>query len=282
MMESVFPDPVFSMDPGDLLTSSPRNPFRPLDWRWHRAKFTVNREPSRRRGIDDRWVARARRFLEAVVAGPKQRRSRGPRIAILQAQTIRFGNFVELRIEIESRLLADQDDATIADRCRMTADVVAAYAALFFDVRPVLSSSDYILFAGVGIQPQNLHNETVAVDYKLAAYFGGPQVVDTLFATSATTSERQATTNARLFQLWVRTRRSPAKWPCLKRLARLLDLIERLGDRDREPLPMSLVRDFVSRPDLTAIRAQMENSAKVITSVTIGPPAIDCQASAAG
>ena len=55
-----------------------------------------------------------------------------------------------LRHEVEARLLAAQDDDAIAARCGITPGAVAAYARLFYDVRPRLHARSYILHNVVG------------------------------------------------------------------------------------------------------------------------------------
>jgi hypothetical protein len=54
------------------------------------------------------------------------------------------------RAELEARLLAGQDDAAVATKMGMAADVVATYEGVFFAVRPRLAYPHYVLGVVLG------------------------------------------------------------------------------------------------------------------------------------
>lgn len=163
------------------LEADPRNPFRPLDWRWRRA--TLIPEPTTRRANrhDDSWVRHARRFvaLRRGEPGAGRRITITLRRQIDSALRLRSPMCHEVRDHLEARLLAGQDDATIGLRLGLEPGVVAAYAALFFDVRPLLEAHDSLLLIGVGPELHDLEGEPRAT-LRAVAFLGGPFVIDAL------------------------------------------------------------------------------------------------------
>jgi len=160
------------------------NPSRPSDWRWQRAGQLL--EPRRRRRRrDDDWVVSVRAFRTALAKVGND--IRHPRLARAQPEILgaylapRGGTL--LRSEVEARLLAGQGDADIAGRVGIEAGVVAAYAAIFFDVRTRLECSDWIaahvlggrLYEGFDVAD----TETV---WKVLGFQHGPLVLDALIA----------------------------------------------------------------------------------------------------
>jgi hypothetical protein len=167
---SIFP-------PGNPPTSLTKNALRPLDWRWERAKVTLDLTTQREPGIDDSWLVEARHHLRGL-ADIKAHHRPGSRSPVHVAYQIWFENSGTLRREMECRLLAGQDDATIALRCHVAERVVAAYAHLFFDVRPEFGGTGELLFKAVGhplCDPTSCDRE---IAYRLAACFGGSYFVD--------------------------------------------------------------------------------------------------------
>jgi hypothetical protein len=64
--------------------------------------------------------------------------------------TFRFGNDDSLRTEREARLLVGQTCETIAARCDVPAEVVAAYEALFLNVAGRLQQRDAVMIGVFG------------------------------------------------------------------------------------------------------------------------------------
>ena len=262
------------MRSGDLLSSSPRNPLRPLDWRWQRAQFTIHRAGRGQRGIDDHWVGRARRYLETVAENPKTHRIRGLRCFVHQAHQLRSKDSSERRHEVESRILAAQDDATIAARCRISAVEVAAYAALFFDVRPLLEHTDIVLFQAIGPGLYDPDCQDLPMARRFAAYIGGSEVVDFLFRDTADPHTGADLATTLFHQLWMLVWNDVAGLQELQWWERLRGHFERLIAR--EPVQESPVRGSAPRADLQMIRALVtipkthQATASLITSVATG------------
>lgn len=125
---------------------NPHNPFQPVDLRWRRCHYLVRhgRRPSRDRDdhatfdgwryLLDRRTCRDRRDQERLA-------QRHPAVAAayyLSRQT-RLAEPLK-KAEVEARLLARQEDETIAARCGLSAAAVGAYHDLFFAVRDVLDA----------------------------------------------------------------------------------------------------------------------------------------------
>lgn len=90
-------------------------------------------------------------------------------IALSEEQTIR-------RWEPEARLLAGQDDETIATACKVSPGAVAAYHHWFFDVRDRLQCSSAIGHAVLA--PAEEIEPAPAGFLKRQAYFSGPIILD--------------------------------------------------------------------------------------------------------
>ena len=169
-----------------IQTYSPKNPRRPVDWRWQRAALAASGEyPLSRRRDGDVWVARATKFIrehescetELDMAELVERHP-----VIYWAYDIWYtqnesGNPV--RSEVEARLLADDQIANIARRVATEVEIIEAYERLFFNVRERLADRGYLMHCVLG---PAVHLGFQAGDYdlvwKLFAFLGGPMAVD--------------------------------------------------------------------------------------------------------
>jgi hypothetical protein len=127
--------------------------FRETDWRWRLAHLPVDRWLSRRPESKDPWVTRIRQHLAYVERSPKSRRSsKRCRFdqAIHEAHQIRSAPDRLIPAELEAWILTGEPAAFIAARCELDEDVVATYENVFFDVRPRLNATGYILNAAIG------------------------------------------------------------------------------------------------------------------------------------
>jgi hypothetical protein len=173
-------------DPPDLslLDYLPESPVRPLDRRWQMAASFDRQGRRTGRRWADPWVLRAWRYLRAVRrAGTPERlppARRDP--ALVAALMLRSGAEPFRRLAVEATLLAGLSDGAIARRTGLPDEVIAAYEALFFDVRARFEATDHLVFLVVG---PGLY-EGGALDparvIKHLAYFGGPLVADALLA----------------------------------------------------------------------------------------------------
>jgi hypothetical protein len=87
------------------------------------------------------------------------------------------------RAELEARLLAGEDDASIAASCDLSPEAVLFYHSLFFAVRPHLQAESYIHDKAIGLKVHDgLRCDDHAVLLKLAGYTLGAAAVDLLLA----------------------------------------------------------------------------------------------------
>ncbi len=208
---------------------SPRNPLRPLDWRWQMATLGEGDEGRPRWLRGDAWTRRARRYIGRM-HGREAKTGQGPGEVdrpLAAADRLRSS---ALKGEVELRLLGGQDDATIAARCGLDAGVVAAYGHLFYDVRPLFGHTDALLFTTVGSRLYDDDGGGVEATLKLLAIHGGPFVVDHLLGGpgEARTADRQFPEVVRVL---TQIRAVDAEGPAGKLLLRLF---ARMVAADRE------------------------------------------------
>jgi hypothetical protein len=132
----------------DFLEVSPANTARAPDSRWRRATALVNR------GVvtgDDAWVRRAAAFLTRL----RDRRDDHDQVArqipdIAAARAVHTSGDRLTRGALEGRLLAGLTDDEVAAACGLPAAAVAAYHALFFDVRGGLNAPNWVALHATG------------------------------------------------------------------------------------------------------------------------------------
>jgi hypothetical protein len=165
---------------------SPKNPRRPVNWRWQRASLAAHGDyPLSRRRDGDIWVNRAAKFIreqeicdtELDIAYLSERNP-----VIYWAHDLWHtqpdaGNPV--RSEVEARLLADDPTENIARRVCTEVEIIDAYERLFFNVRERLYNRGYLMHCVLG---PSVHLGFQASEYdlvwKLFALLGGPLAVD--------------------------------------------------------------------------------------------------------
>lgn len=156
------------------------NPRRSLTWRYDRAQELV-REGKRPVAGEDAELVRCRRFLanwhemdadERITLFPENP-------GLWYAHDIFNADDYSLKVAIETRLLAGQDDATIAKEVNTIPEAIAAYEAIFYNVRDRLTSRDWV--QRTAIYPAMVRgNDDAGFEFsaKLFGYFGGPIVAD--------------------------------------------------------------------------------------------------------
>jgi hypothetical protein len=162
----------------------PDSPFRPVDWRWARARELAFGPGRRQRWDDDRVIQAHRFFLTwrrvgGELTGPGLA---GEDPAILGAVQLLHGS-PRRRWELEARILARQTDEEIGSRLGVPTPVIEAYESLFFAVRDKLQASDWIMCDAIGPRIyEGLGEGDLDLIWKLWAYRGGPLVLDALIA----------------------------------------------------------------------------------------------------
>jgi predicted RNA-binding Zn ribbon-like protein len=177
------------------------NPLRQPDWRHTKALDLVERAWSRREESQrnyrrytpafrthDKHVLAVARFEYAIRdAGDnllaRERlfsKSRAAYYAWQLSQDETAGSFGQrMRYVVEARLLAGEDDETIAKRLQTLPETIAWYEKTYFNIRDRMSARDWIVqhifcrsaVAGIEGQPYDFTP-------KLFAYFGGPLALD--------------------------------------------------------------------------------------------------------
>lgn len=156
----------------------PFSPFRRPEWRWLRATYLHQTGRRRDRRLDDAWVDHARDALRG------RGRGRSPADDVRAARGVWEGD-PDRRGEVEARLLAADGDGEIASRTGVPERVVAAYAEVFFEVRPALATggSDWLMSEAVGHSPfGGFTRPRPWAAWRLAAVAGGPRLMDVVIA----------------------------------------------------------------------------------------------------
>lgn len=154
------------------------NPQRKPTWRWDRAEHLVRtgRYVSRKR--DDIPTAIAVNFIREVnrsVSELRLRRVRDRFRHVDQAHNIWLSAGAEA-LEIETRILAGQNDTEIGLEMGQPAETIQAYADLFYAVRDRLHATSYIQFQVISMHPGR--PPTPIQLMQMCAYVHGPHVVE--------------------------------------------------------------------------------------------------------
>jgi len=157
------------------LTYRSHDPLQPVDWRARRARSLLRRGCDISPGHDDPSTVECFQFLSSWrnCSSKAERRQVAIRYPdIITAQRLRYGDPWR-RLLIEARLLAGQPIEGIAAATGTTADAIASFGALFFDVHDRLGAPDYIVSqtirrAAPRVTPAGLSAYILGV-----AFFGG-------------------------------------------------------------------------------------------------------------
>jgi hypothetical protein len=212
-------------DPGHVRPEdvAPSSPYRLPHWRWALAQHLVASPRSRLRHLADGPVRRAVAYLRARDRGLIQARS-----ADVRAAATLWGAVASPRLEIEARLLAGEEDRAIAARCGLAPEVVAAYADLFYDVRPRLGVRSYVLHQVIGpVAPSAGSPADPSRVLKRLAHQGGPAVLDALLVVARGAGPAAT---AGLLGLLLEVIDLPTDGPEALRVVRLYDQMRRIDD----------------------------------------------------
>jgi hypothetical protein len=161
-----------------------RDLFAPPDHRWRRAASLAGAGLSPAPADDDPWVARAAAFLAALGRCPDEPARRAPADqtpAVSRAHALFTAEPPQLRWAVEARVLARESAAEIARKCGLPEEAVAAYEALFFDVRDRLDADTWVACQVVGPKAfAGLTGDDLGVWWKLVGYTYGPVALDAL------------------------------------------------------------------------------------------------------
>ncbi len=161
-------------------------PFRPVDWRWEKARLMREdpRTASLLRHQDDDWTRKAKRFQELYEAC----RDDYDRLllvrkwpALVEAHDLRFKEDEKrlMRFEVEARLLASDPIERIAEKVGTAPAVVIWYEKVFFNVLDKLANTAYISHCVMGESAQaGMTERDYDVLWKMMGYCGKGIVLD--------------------------------------------------------------------------------------------------------
>ncbi|MBN9122245.1 MAG: hypothetical protein J0I06_24415 [Planctomycetes bacterium] len=147
-------------------------------WRMLRAAHRLKEKVPADLHIDDKWVDVAQRLL----------RPTGPSFA---SDAVRVANDLWVadqaaRWHLEAQLLTTRPFDEVATACALDTPVVEAYHQLFFDVRPRLHASDWVLHLAVRSNPINdFAGPQPAGVWKYMGFMGGPLALDIVVAVTS-------------------------------------------------------------------------------------------------
>src|SRR5271157_3617153 len=168
---------------GDL-TWMRESPFRPPDWRWRLARLSLEEKLPRRPQLRDLWVRRCAKFMRADRVRSRScrpRRGLSSDHILSEAARIRFASDPLIAAELEAWILTGNHPELIAERCGLTVEAVEAYEVVFFDVRPHLQATSYILHRTIGPPIRyGFALDDLGSLWKFCAYMRGPHALDVL------------------------------------------------------------------------------------------------------
>jgi hypothetical protein len=158
------------------------SPFRPPDWRWQLA-LAVRARQAHASELDT-YGRKAVDFLAALdgaVTAQARARLRKRFPMLTQAYGAYAETAPQVRAELEARVLADDTAERMTGRTGMNPHAVAWFEKLYYDVRPRLSQTSYVLHLAIGVEAVTYirdRDDSYAVLWKLFGYSGGPYVLD--------------------------------------------------------------------------------------------------------
>lgn len=154
------------------------NPDRKVTWRWDRANDLVDTGRYYSAKRDDQAVGIAVAYLREMSRYFSDLRLR--RVVARYEHVDRARKLWEAndcrRLELETRIMARQNDVAIGYELNLPAESVQSYRDLFFHVDDRIDVSCYILFRVIGMHPWLPPDPLVLM--KSSAYFRGPAVIE--------------------------------------------------------------------------------------------------------
>ena len=168
--------------PACPLKLTPECPWRPPDWRWRRANWRFASGSRRGERHDDDWIRRAMRYFTTFRREACGRRPYRPEPDLPHAWHLAWFRDWR-RAELEARVLADQSIGEISSTMGVPFGVISAFEALFFDVRPRLEESSWIIYEVIGLRPEGpLQPQDVLAAWKYLGFLHGAPTLDALIA----------------------------------------------------------------------------------------------------
>jgi hypothetical protein len=244
-MASLFREEVLAMEcgPGVWLVDGP---FRAPEWRWMRACYLHERGDRTHPPLDDESVHHALRLLaDGGRDGPSRQGASDP---VRAALDIWRGGQALGRYRLEAFLLTREPLEVVAGSCGLPIEVVEAYHEVFFEVRPWLAATDWVLLQAVGCGPwNNFGGGQLGPFWKYVGYAAGPRVLEAVIAI----------TNDEPLASWVRTSgsKNPAYEESRLRLLGKLTLAAMTAQSEEEMGPLLEARERLRVLDCQAAGA---------------------------
>ena len=165
--------------PIELINLSIESPFCPVDWRWRRAEWRARTKSRANERYDDPWTRLAARHFRKLQRTHKNitRRQRLDADIVRAFEISARNDF--FRAELDARILANQPIPEISHAVAIPESVIAAYEALFFDVRRRLQASGWIRHYVLGSQCwTSLQPHDVMWIWRYLGFHYGPIAVD--------------------------------------------------------------------------------------------------------
>jgi hypothetical protein len=159
----------------------PNSFFRVPSWRFARASWLQECGMPVSDAFDDEWVAIALRFITAK-SRPSSPTPRLDSAITTAVETSRESDGTR-RWQIEAFLLTSEPMENIADRVHLPVEVIHAYHQLYFDVRPHLHATDWIMTQAIGTwHLKGFAGLPIGALWKYFGFVGGPLAVEVTIA----------------------------------------------------------------------------------------------------
>lgn len=154
------------------------NPARKPTWRWDRANTLVETGQYFSKKRDDVPTGIAAAYLRDMARCLSDLRLRrvAARYEHVDGARKLWGAFDGRRLEIETRILARQNDVAIGYELSLPAETVRAFRDLFFHIDDRINASKFILFQVLGMHPWLPPHPVTLM--QSSAYFHGPAVIE--------------------------------------------------------------------------------------------------------
>ena len=149
----------------------PHDFFKDPCWRWLRCCYLLDygRQPLRQDDDATRQAWLFRRALQGCCSDADHEQLAQDFPELFAAHAVYTGEPLK-RWELEARLLGGDPDVSIAARCDLSAEAVAAYHATFYEVRPHLKADSYVVNVLIG--PKAHYGLTIKDHEQLLKLFG--------------------------------------------------------------------------------------------------------------
>lgn len=166
------------------------DPIRSPSWRWQYAEELVKASNGEDSLSDifllsepDHYVRRAAEFIDSYFSDDPISRLNALKNNqdIFLAYRLYQHPESHFRALFEARILAGESDEEISKKTGADPDAIAAYHALFFDVRDRLDKIDFIVQHIIGpVVNDGIQEKNFEAIWKLFGYMAGPKVLDVL------------------------------------------------------------------------------------------------------